>query len=96
MCNGKYILSGSKDRSVQCWDPLTATSQFMLCGHKNSIISIASNSKKNLFATGSGDLKARVWKYDDVCKIDLSTYPIINDATISSPVSNFNDFTTPQ
>ncbi|KAA8913159.1 WD40-repeat-containing domain protein [Sphaerosporella brunnea] len=34
--DGKWVLSGSKDRGVQFWDPLNATAQLMLQGHKNS------------------------------------------------------------
>lgn len=34
--DGQWIVSGSKDRGVQFWDPATAKAQFMLQGHKNS------------------------------------------------------------
>ena len=34
--DGAWIVSGSKDRGVQFWDPATARAQFMLQGHKNS------------------------------------------------------------
>ena len=34
--DGKWVLSGSKDRGVQFWDPVTANAQLMLQGHKNS------------------------------------------------------------
>lgn len=34
--DGKWVVSGSKDRGVQFWDPVTANVQFMLQGHKNS------------------------------------------------------------
>ena len=34
--DGKWVLSGSKDRGVQFWDPQTASAQLMLQGHKNS------------------------------------------------------------
>jgi glucose repression regulatory protein TUP1 len=34
--DGKWVLSSSKDRSVQFWDPVTASAQLMLQGHKNS------------------------------------------------------------
>lgn len=29
-------MSGSKDRGVQFWDPVTGNAQMMLQGHKNS------------------------------------------------------------
>lgn len=34
--DGRWVLSGSKDRGVQFWDPRTGDTQLMLQGHKNS------------------------------------------------------------
>lgn len=34
--DGQWVLSGSKDRGVQFWDPATGIAQLMLQGHKNS------------------------------------------------------------
>ena len=34
--DNKWILSGSKDRGVQFWDPATGAAHLMLQGHKNS------------------------------------------------------------
>ncbi|KAF2421256.1 WD40 repeat-like protein [Tothia fuscella] len=60
--DGQWVLSGSKDRGVQFWDPNTGTAHLMLQGHKNSVISVAPSPTGKLFATGSGDLRARIWK----------------------------------
>ncbi|KAI9318653.1 WD40-repeat-containing domain protein [Dichotomocladium elegans] len=63
--DSNWIVSGSKDRSVQFWDPRTGATQFMLQGHKNSVISVATSlSGQTLFATGSGDNRARIWIYE--------------------------------
>ncbi|MCJ1337081.1 general transcription repressor [Bachmanniomyces sp. S44760] len=61
--DGQWVLSGSKDRGVQFWDPRTGDTQLMLQGHKNSVISVAPSPKGGLFATGSGDMRARIWSY---------------------------------
>ncbi|KAK9455287.1 WD40-repeat-containing domain protein [Dipodascopsis uninucleata] len=61
--DGQWVMSGSKDRGVQFWDPRTAQAQLMLQGHKNSVISVAPSPVGKLFATGSGDCRARVWRY---------------------------------
>ncbi|KAK9461567.1 WD40-repeat-containing domain protein [Lipomyces oligophaga] len=61
--DGQWVLSGSKDRGVQFWDPRTAQAQLMLQGHKNSVISVAPSPTGTYFATGSGDLRARIWRY---------------------------------
>ena len=34
--DGHWVLSGSKDRGVQFWNPRTGDTQLMLQGHKNS------------------------------------------------------------
>ena len=34
--DGNWVMSGSKDRGVQFWDPETGHAQLMLQGHKNS------------------------------------------------------------
>ncbi|KAF4555422.1 Transcriptional repressor rco-1-like protein [Elsinoe fawcettii] len=64
--DGRWVLSGSKDRGVQFWDPSSGDAQLMLQGHKNSVISVApSPARGGLFATGSGDMRARIWRYSD-------------------------------
>ncbi|RUS16809.1 transcriptional repressor rco-1, partial [Jimgerdemannia flammicorona] len=64
---GGWVVSGSKDRGVQFWDPKTGQTQFMLQGHKNSVISVAlSPTGRTLFATGSGDNRARIWSYETI------------------------------
>ncbi|KAG0671779.1 general transcription repressor [Maudiozyma exigua] len=67
--NDQYILSGSKDRGVLFWDTPSGNPLLMLQGHKNSVISVAVANGKPLgeqyevFATGSGDCRARIWKF---------------------------------
>lgn len=61
--DGHWVMSGSKDRGVQFWDPITGNAQMMLQGHKNSVISVAPSPTNNLFATGSGDMRAKIWRY---------------------------------
>ncbi|CAI7591481.1 Transcriptional repressor rco-1 [Penicillium manginii] len=63
--DGHWVMSGSKDRGVQFWDPVTGNAQMMLQGHKNSVISVAPAPTGNLFATGSGDMRARIWRYSN-------------------------------
>ncbi|KAJ3736615.1 WD40-repeat-containing domain protein [Lentinula guzmanii] len=53
--DGRWVVSGSRDRGVQFWDSKTAVVQSMLQGHKNSVISIDLSPTANILATGSGD-----------------------------------------
>ncbi|KAI8903611.1 WD40-repeat-containing domain protein [Gorgonomyces haynaldii] len=62
----EWIISGSKDRHVIFWDARSSDPEpkplMTLQGHKNSVISIGLGPNGGLFATGSGDQKARVWR----------------------------------
>jgi len=70
---GTWLISGSKDRSVQFWDPRRLVAGgtlaaeegpvLILQGHQNSVISVAHSPAALLFATGSGDKRARIWRY---------------------------------
>ncbi|KAL8303596.1 hypothetical protein RB597_004960 [Gaeumannomyces tritici] len=62
--DAQWVMSGSKDRGVQFWDPRTGSTQLMLQGHKNSVISVAPSPAGGYFATGSGDMRARIWSYN--------------------------------
>jgi len=64
--DGAWVVSGSKDRGVQFWNPLDAQTQLMLQGHKNSVISIDLSPAGGMLATGSGDWQARVWSYTTI------------------------------
>lgn len=70
---GIWLISGSKDRSVQFWDPrrilaggtiaAEESPALILQGHQNSVISVSHSPAALLFATGSGDKRARIWRY---------------------------------
>ncbi|CDR37713.1 CYFA0S01e15544g1_1 [Cyberlindnera fabianii] len=68
--DGNYILSGSKDRGVIFWEKATGDPLLMLQGHRNSVISVSvantAISGAGMFATGSGDCKARIWRWNNV------------------------------
>lgn len=69
--DGQYVLSGSKDRGVIFWEKTTGDALLMLQGHRNSVISVSVannpiNGAAGMFATGSGDCKARIWRWNRV------------------------------
>lgn len=89
--DGKWVVSGSKDRCVLFWDPTDGQPHFRVEGHKNTgtptplllcrrgamacfrfetnkvlviSVAVAPFLGGNIFATGSGDCRARIWNYD--------------------------------
>ncbi|WVQ99814.1 hypothetical protein IAU59_006957 [Kwoniella sp. CBS 9459] len=64
--DGQWVVSGSKDRSIQFWHIATGQAQLMLQGHKNSVISIDLARSGGYLASGSGDCMARIWKYEPI------------------------------
>lgn len=70
-----YAVSGSKDRQLLIWKTRSTASRnssgekpTLVCwfqAHKNSIITMAipSSPQAMVFATGSGDKKAKIWRY---------------------------------
>lgn len=62
--DGRWVVSGSKDRGVQFWEQQSAQVQLMLQGHKNSVISIDLSPQGGILATGSGDWQARLCAYN--------------------------------
>lgn len=80
--DGNYIASGSKDRAVQCWDIRTGKAQFVVHGHKNSVISIAMSEVGGFLATGSGDWQARLFKISGMD--EPVTKPAISASIVSA------------
>jgi len=64
--DGRWIVSGSKDRDVLFWDSRSEIAQCMLQGHKNSVISLDFSPAGGILATGSGDWQARIWSYSAI------------------------------
>lgn len=63
--DGRWIVSGSKDRSIVFWNAETGEPHLIMEGHKNSVIKLASGHSTRIFATAGGDKKARVWSYNE-------------------------------
>ena len=72
----QWVLSGSKDRGVVFWDRQTGIAQLHLQGHRNSVISVAPGPRTDIgiFATGSGDSRARIWRYVVWNMIEITKY----------------------
>jgi WD40 repeat protein len=53
--NGQLLASGSSDKTVKLWDPITGELQQTLEGHSSSVIAVALSPDGKLVASGSND-----------------------------------------
>jgi WD40 repeat protein len=58
---GDLILSGSKDLTARISSISSGQMLYTVKGHTNSIITVAYNSRRNMFCTGSGDRSVKIW-----------------------------------
>ena len=74
--DSRWVLSGSKDRGVVFWDKESGIPQLHLQGHRNSVISVAPSPRPDMgvFATGSGDSRARIWRYEPPTYVHCRAY----------------------
>jgi glucose repression regulatory protein TUP1 len=62
----RWILSGSKDRTIRFWDIHTGECSLLLLGHRNTVIQMAASPFAKQFASVSGDRQLRIWSYGEV------------------------------
>jgi WD40 repeat protein len=59
--DGKRVVSGSADRTVQVWDATTGSHALIYRGHTDEINSVSWWSEVRLIASGSKDNTVRIW-----------------------------------
>jgi WD40 repeat protein len=59
---GKRLISGSADKTVQVWDLETGRVLYTLEGHKLGVNAVAFSPRGELVASGSADKTVRVWR----------------------------------
>ena len=59
--DGKYIASGSRDKTVKVWDAAGGQELRTLSGHTDSVISVAFSPDGKYIASGSLDKTVKVW-----------------------------------
>lgn len=62
--DGRYIVSGSKDRTVVVWDLETGTPIYEINGHQAAVNSVAVRPDGKRIVSGSEDQTVEVWSLD--------------------------------
>src|SRR6266567_3203276 len=59
--DGKYVVSGSLDKTVQVWDATSGKTLLTFRGHKNQVTSLAWSPDSTSIVSGSFDKTVQVW-----------------------------------
>lgn len=60
-CNGRYVLTGSSDKTAIVWDAISGKQKTVLVGHQWKINSVAISSDGKYAITGSSDGTTKIW-----------------------------------
>ncbi|MBK9386066.1 MAG: WD40 repeat domain-containing protein [Planctomycetes bacterium] len=78
--DGKFLISGSHDRTARVWKVSTGEVLHVLKGHSDQVAAVAAAGKVGRIATGSADGTIRLW--------DLSTGKQLHSFRMSGPQLN--------
>ncbi|KAL7904026.1 hypothetical protein GGI35DRAFT_247022 [Trichoderma velutinum] len=59
--DGRYLASGSRDRTIKMWDATTGKEQQTLKGHSDWVWSVAFSADGRYLASGSDDKTIKIW-----------------------------------
>ena len=59
--NGRFIVSGSGDKTVRIWNMATCETTYILMGHTRDVMSVAISTNDKFVVSGSFDRTVRMW-----------------------------------
>lgn len=69
--NGQLVVSGSSDKTLRIWNPVTGRSLHTLEGHTAAINAVAISPDGQLIVSGSSDKTLRVWDLESLTVMQL-------------------------
>ncbi len=83
-CDSQWLVSGSSQHFLQCWDIATGKCLYTYIGHQSSVNTVAISSDSNWFVSGSSDNLLKRWDINGKC---LRTYTGHEDSVTSVSIS---------
>jgi WD40 repeat protein len=79
--DGKYVLTGSADRTAKLWDVSTGKEIRTFSGHSDTIFAVAFSPDGQYIVTAADDKTARIWDVDYHKTVELACSVLSRDLT---------------
>ena len=90
--DGKYVISGSYDKTINVWNLEEKRKEFSLTGHREGVTCVAISQDGKYVISGSNDKTIKVWNLEEKRKemnlLPSSKSEIINDTDLISYLKN--------
>ena len=63
--DGKFIVSGSNDKTIKIWNLEEKNEEFSLDGHSGSVQSVSFSPDCKFLASGSTDKTIKIWNFEE-------------------------------
>ncbi len=81
--DGKYLVSGSYDKSIVIWDVAAGKQVKTLRGHNDAVYDVKFSPDGTLVASASGDETVKIWHVESGQRLDTLGQPLAEQYTIA-------------
>lgn len=71
--NGNFLVSGSSDKTVRIWNPITGSCKRILNGHEQAVLAVILSPDQQNVISASADKTIRIWKINEYEKPQVLT-----------------------